>query len=224
MDADDHLRVFHDRADAGRALAARLGEYARRPDAIVLGLPRGGVPVAHEIAGALGLPLDALVVRKLGAPGQPELAVGAIAAGVVVRNPEVARWFASDPQALDAIVVRERAELERREGLYRAGSPPLEVAGKTVLLVDDGAATGASMRAAVAALRAMHAALIVVALPTASAEACGILRREADRVVCLQTPRWFNAVGEWYERFDQTTDREVIDLLHARRAARSAPR
>lgn len=218
----DGLRVFHDRAEAGRALAGRLGEYARRPDALVLGLPRGGVPVAAPIASALGLPLDVLVVRKLGAPGQPELAVGAIAAGVIVRNPDVARWFATDPRVIDAIVERERAELERRERLYRPGSPPLAIAGKTVLLVDDGAATGASMRAAVAALRALRAALIVVALPTASAEACDALRRDADRVVCLQTPRSFSAVGEWYERFDQTTDREVIDLLRTQRTVPSA--
>ena len=218
----ERLQVFHDRADAGRALAPRLAEYARRPATIVLGLPRGGVPVAHAIAAALELPLDVLIVRKLGAPAQPELAVGAIAAGVVVRNPEVARWFAADPRAIDAIVARERAELERRERLYRAGSPPLAVEGKTVLLVDDGAATGASMRAAVAALRALHAARIVVALPTASVEACEVLRREADQVVCLQTPPSFNAVGEWYERFDQTTDREVIELLRAHRVAAPA--
>jgi predicted phosphoribosyltransferase len=180
------------------------------------------VPVAHAIAAALELPLDVLIVRKLGAPAQPERAVGAIAAGVVVRNPEVARWFATDPRAVDAIVARERAELDRRERLYRAGSPPLAVEGKTVLLVDDGAATGASMRAAVAALRALHAARIVVALPTASVEACEVLRREADQVVCLQTPPSFNAVGEWYERFDQTTDREVIELLRAHRVAAPA--
>ncbi|MDE2296323.1 MAG: phosphoribosyltransferase [Gammaproteobacteria bacterium] len=222
MHGFERLRIFHDRADAGRALASRLGEYARRPDAIVLGLPRGGVPVAREIASALALPLDVLVVRKLGAPGQPELAVGAIAAGVVVRNPEVMRGFASDSRMIDAIAGRERVELERRERLYRAGSPPLAVAGKTVLLVDDGAATGASMRAAIAALRARHAALIVVALPTASAEACETLQRAADRVVCLQTPTSFNAVGEWYERFDQTTDREVIDLLQVGRTTPTA--
>ena len=213
------LRVFHDRTEAGRALAARLGEYARRPDALVLGLPRGGVPVAHAIAAALELPLDVLVVRKLGAPGQPELAIGAIAAGVVVRNPEVGGWFAGDRRMIDATVERERAELARRERLYRANSPPLALEGRTVLLVDDGAATGASMRAAVAVARALHAGFVVVALPTASSEACRALRREADRVVCLQVPPSFNAVGEWYEQFDPTTDREVIDLLRARSAA-----
>jgi predicted phosphoribosyltransferase len=218
MHESGRLRVFHDRTEAGRALAARLAEYARRPDAIVLGLPRGGVPVAHAIAAALALPLDVLVVRKLGAPGQPEFAVGAIATGVVVRNPEVAGWFTGDPRVIDAIVERERAELERRERLYRANLPPLALDGKTVLLVDDGAATGASMRAAVALSRALRAASVVVALPTASAEACRALRHEADRVVCLQTPPSFNAVGEWYERFDQTTDREVIDLLRAQPA------
>ncbi len=224
MQEIERVRVFHDRAEAGRALASRLAEYARRSDAVVLGLPRGGVPVAHAIAAALELPLDVLVVRKLGAPGQPELAIGAIAAGVVVRNPEIAGWRGDDPRVIDAIVRRERAELGRRERLYRANSPPLALDGKTVILVDDGAATGASMRAAIAVSRALRAAFVVVALPTASPEACGVLREEADRLVCLQAPPSFNAVGEWYERFDQTTDREVIELLRAQPTAPPAAR
>jgi len=222
---DEHPapRIFRDRFDAGRALVPLLGDYAGREDAIVLGLPRGGVPIAHAIARSLGLPLDVLIVRKLGAPGQPELAIGAIAAGIVVHNPEVARWFGSDPRQFDAAIARERAELERRERLYRGGLPPLAVAGKLVLVVDDGAATGASMRAAVAALRALRAAEVVVVLPTASVEACAALRREADRVLCLQTPPRFEAVGEWYQRFEQTTDRQVTDLLHGARGG-AAPR
>ncbi len=206
-------QVFEDRSAAGRALVPLLREYADQEDTSVVGLPRGGIPVAYAAATALGLPLDVLVVRKIGAPGQPEFALGAIAAGVVVENPEYARFAAADPAGVDAVVARERRELERRELAYRGGEPAFDPAGKTVILVDDGAATGASMRAAVRAMRRLRARKIIVALPTASAEACADLEREADRVLCVQTPRMFRAVGEWYESFDQVSDREVTDLL-----------
>lgn len=206
-------QVFEDRSAAGRALVPLLREYADQEDTSVIGLPRGGIPVAYAAATALGLPLDVLVVRKIGAPGQPEFALGAIAAGVIVENPEYARFAAADPAGVDAVVARERRELERRELAYRGGEPAFDPAGKTVILVDDGAATGASMRAAVRAMRRLRARKIIVALPTASAEACADLEREADRVLCVQTPRMFRAVGEWYESFDQVSDREVTDLL-----------
>ncbi len=206
-------QVFEDRSAAGRARGPLLREYADQEDTSVVGLPRGGIPVAYAAATALGLPLDVLVVRKIGAPGQPEFALGAIAAGVIVENPEYARFAAADPAGVDAVVARERRELERRELAYRGGEPAFDPAGKTVILVDDGAATGASMRAAVRAMRRLRARKIIVALPTASAEACAELEREADRVLCVQTPRMFRAVGEWYESFDQVSDREVTDLL-----------
>ena len=211
-------QVFRDRSDAGRALVPLLRDYAGRGDAVVIGLPRGGVPVAYAVAAALRLPLDVVIVRKLGAPGEPEFAIGAIAAGVVVENPEYASFFAADPAGVEATIARERRELERRELAYRGAEPALAIAGRTVILVDDGAATGASMRAAVQAMRQMQAREIVVALPTASAEACADLRREADRVLCVETPRMFRAVGEWYESFEQVTDREVVDLLAKARA------
>jgi predicted phosphoribosyltransferase len=208
------MTVFVDRTAAGQALVPLLRDYAKRPDAIVLALPRGGVPVAYVVARALKLPLDVLVVRKLGAPNQRELAMGAIAAGgVVVLNPEVTRWFADDQALIDEVIARERVELERRELAYRSGRPPLSIRGKTAIVVDDGAATGATMRAAVQALRQLQPKEIVVALPTASQKAEADLRQAADRVLCLQTPMLFDAVGQWYAVFDQTTDREVIELL-----------
>lgn len=206
-------RVFRDRSDAGRALVPLLREYAGRPDAIVLGLPRGGVPVAAVAAQALRLPLDVLVVRKIGAPNQPELAIGAIGAGVIVHNPRSAEHFEGQAALFEAAVARERRELERRESAFRGDRPPLDVAGKTVIVIDDGAATGATMRAAIAVLRRLQAKRIVVALPTASTAARSQLEALADRVVCVQSPCAFDAVGEWYEVFDQTTDRQVTDLL-----------
>lgn len=208
------MTVFRDRQAAGQALAGVLHDYAGRDDAIVLALPRGGVPVAHAAALELKLPLDVLIVRKLGAPNQPELAMGAIAAGgVVVFNPEVMRWFADDKALVNEIIAHERHELERRERAYRGTRPALDVSGKTVIVIDDGAATGATMRAAVQALRKLHAQQIIVALPTASQEAVADLEQEADQVRCLQTPVSFTAVGQWYEVFDQTSDREVTELL-----------
>ncbi|MGE0113519.1 MAG: phosphoribosyltransferase [Steroidobacteraceae bacterium] len=213
------MKIFADRIAAGKALVPLLSEHAGRADTIVLALPRGGVPVGFALAQALCLPLDVLVVRKLGVPGQPELAMGAIAAGgVKVLNPEIAHWLQGDAELIDAVVMREQQELERREHLYRSGRLPLDVTGKTVIVVDDGAATGATMRAAVQTLRHKQAARIIVALPTASSEACADLRQVADQVVCVDIPEPFTAVGRWYHEFDQTRDAQVIALLAEARA------
>lgn len=214
------MRVFRDRCDAGQALAARLGRWRDAPDAIVLGLPRGGVPVAFEIASALRLPLDVLVVRKLGVPWQPELAMGAIASGgAVVLNDEVlATVGGRDRVELEAVERRERTEVERREREFRRDRPPLDVQGRTAIVVDDGLATGATMEAAVRALRQIGAARVVVAVPVAAEESRARIERLADEVVCLETPAWFSAVGQWYEDFSQTPDAEVCELL-----ARSTP-
>ncbi|SRR5579884_109436 len=203
---------FRDRRQAGRFLAARLQPYAERPDVLVLGLPRGGIPVAYEVAQALRVPLDVFVVRKLGYPGQEELAMGAIATGGVrVLNAQLARDV--PPDVIDATVERERHELERRQRQYRGDRPPLDVKGRTVILVDDGLATGASMRAAVAALRQLAASRIVAAVPVAAQLTCDELRQVVDDVVCASTPEPFLAVGLWYENFDQTSDEEVAELL-----------
>jgi predicted phosphoribosyltransferase len=207
------MKRFTDRVAAGRALADLLKQYEQRPDVLVLGLPRGGVPVAFEIARALGAPLDVMIVRKLGAPGQPELAIGAVASGgVTVVNEDIVAWF-KDPDVIERAEAEERIELERRERVYRGGRPPLDAKDQTVILVDDGAATGATMCAAVRAVRKLGAKKIVVALPVASADAFQMLRREADEVICISTPFPFYAVGQWYADFSQTTDQEVKDLL-----------
>jgi len=206
--------AFADRRDAGRALGARLAAESPPGDVLVLGLPRGGVPVAREVADALGAPLDVLVVRKLGVPGHEELAMGAIApGGVRVVNDDVVSRLAIGEEELAAAERRERADLERREKAYRAGLPPLDVVGKTVVLVDDGLATGATMLAAVRALRAMAAGAIVVAVPVGAAETCRGLARHADRVVCLQPVRRLGSVGSWYIDFSQTSDAEVRAAL-----------
>jgi predicted phosphoribosyltransferase len=208
---------FRDRAEAGRSLAAALEQYAGRNDVVVLALPRGGVPVAYEVARALGAPLDVFLVRKLGVPGHEEYAMGAIAeGGAMVLSEDVIEQLAIPQRAVEAVVQRERAELERRARLYRSGPPP-EVRGRTVILVDDGLATGSSMRAAVAALRSLQPTRIVVAVPVAARETCDALRREADEVVCARTPEPFYAVGLWYENFEQTSDDEVRELLHEAR-------
>jgi putative phosphoribosyl transferase len=213
---------FQDRRDAGRQLAGRLGAYAHRRDAIVLGLARGGVPVAHEVAHALDVPLDVFVVRKLGVPGHEELAMGAIASGGVhVVNERVVQRAQLPQDAVDAVVVREQEELDRRERDYRDGGAPAPVEGSTAILVDDGLATGSSMRAAVQALRERRAARIVVAVPIAPPEACSALEREADAVVCARTPEPFHSVGAWYEDFEQTTDDEVRRLLGEAQTART---
>src|SRR5689334_5289515 len=184
--------LYRDRTDAGRLLASRLSKYAGRSDVIVLALPRGGVPVAYEVARALGVPLDVFVVRKLGVPGHEELAMGAIATGGVrVLNADVLRMLDIPPEVVDAVAARERRELERREHAYRDGCPPPDVRGKTVILIDDGLATGATMRAAVAALRAQGPARIVVAVPVASPDTCAELSREVDEIICAETPEPF---------------------------------
>jgi putative phosphoribosyl transferase len=215
-------RVFDDRSEAGRALADALGELRGAPDTVVLGLPRGGVPVAYEIASALGLPLDVLLVRKLGLPGQPELAMGAIASGgAVVVNDEVVRYLPQGSDALESVRKLEQSELERRERIFRGDLPPLDMHGRTGILVDDGLATGATMEAAVRALRKLGAKRVIVAVPVASAEARDRIAELADEVVCLSAPAWFSAVGQWYRDFGQTEDAEVSELLE-RAAARAA--
>ncbi len=220
---------YADRADAGRTLAAALPESlaaeARRGDVIVLALPRGGVPVAAEVARALEAPLDVFLVRKLGVPGQEELAMGAIASGGVrVMNEDVLRLLPLRPDDIERVARSELAELERRARLYRGDAPEPELAGKTVIVVDDGLATGASMRAAVRALRARQPARVVVAVPVGSAEACETLAAEVDTVVCPLIPPFFEAVGLWYRDFEQTTDAEVSALLaQARARSRGAP-
>lgn len=211
-------KAFHDRADAGRVLAAEVRELAGRGDVVVLGLPRGGVPVAHEVASALGVALDVLVVRKLGVPGHRELAMGAIAdGGAVVTNDDVIAAHGLESSAIQAVVEEERAEVARRAAAYREGRPALDVGGRTVVLVDDGLATGATMRVAVAALRAGEPApaTIVVAVPVGVRSTCDVLRAEADDVVCVEEPHRFSSVGQWYDDFSPTGDDEIRTLLAA---------
>ncbi len=206
--------LFQDRADAGRQLAAALRAYANRPDTLVLALPRGGVPVGFQVAEALKAPLDVFLVRKLGVPGHEEYAMGAIASGGVrVINREVVDALGIPNSVIDAVAAHEQRELERQERLFRGDRPPPVVRGRTVILVDDGLATGATMKAAVQALRQQGPSRIVVAVPVASVEACDEFRSEADEIVCLRTPEPFYAVGLWYEDFSQTTDEEVRELL-----------
>src|SRR5262245_20227865 len=215
--------IYRNRSEAGRFLAARLADYARRPNVLVLALPRGGVPVGFEVARALGAPLDVFLVRKLGVPGQTELAMGAIATGGVrVLNDEVVRALGIPDEVIDDVAAEEQKELERREQAYRDGRPAADVAGRTVILVDDGLATGSSMRAAVAALRRRGPARLIVAVPVGAVETCAELRGEADDAICARTPAPFYAVGLYYEDFSQTTDAEVRDLLR-RAAAEPAP-
>jgi predicted phosphoribosyltransferase len=208
---------FRNRTDAGRRLAEKLAAYANRSDVLVLGLPRGGVPVGFEVARALGAPLDVFLVRKLGVPGYEELAMGAVASGGGrVLNDEIVRGLGISEHEIDAAVARALEELARREQRYRGDRPPPDIEGRTVILVDDGLATGATMRAASQALRHQHPARIVVAVPTASPDTCGALKAEADNVICAMTPEPFFAVGHWYEDFTQTTDDEVQRLLRAK--------
>ena len=218
------IRRFRDRRDAGRTLAEQLSAYAGRPDVVVLALPRGGVPVAYEVARALVAPLDVFLVRKLGVPGHEELAMGAVATGGVhVLNDQIVRALGIPPRVIDAVAAWQQQELARRERLYRDDRPPVDVKGRTVILVDDGLATGATMRAAVAALRQQHPARLVVAVPTAAPETCDELRAETDDVLCAITPEPFYSVGLWYEDFSQTTDDEVRELLaQAARQERAA--
>src|SRR5213595_3470434 len=207
-------RAFSNRAEAGRQLAEKLDKYAGRKDVIVLGLPRGGVPVAYEVAKRLRAPLDVFIVRKLGVPGFEELAAGAIASGGVrVLNEDVMRAIPHADEAIEAVTTRETAELERREHEYRDGRLAPELRDRVVILIDDGLATGATMRAAVKALRQAGAAKIVVAVPVGPPETCREMAEEADEAVCATAPEFFHAVGQYYDDFAQTTDDEVRDLL-----------
>lgn len=206
---------FQDRREAGQHLAKMLGKYANRDDTVVLALPRGGVPVAFEVARELSLPLDVFIVRKLGVPGQEELAFGAIASGGIrVLNESLIRGLNIAPQLIEKIVKDEQMELERREGRYRGGGEVTDLKGKRVIIVDDGLATGASMIAAVRAIRSKNPLEIIVAVPISPADVCDQLNKEADVVcVCAMTPQPFHGVGMWYLDFSQTSDEEVIDLL-----------
>lgn len=212
-----HTR-FADRVDAGRRLAEVLGDYQGRGDLVVYGLPRGGVPVAAEVARALDAPLDVLIVRKLGVPGQPELAMGAVASGGVrVLNEEVLRQINVTEEQVDRITEEQRREVREREERFRGDAEVPEVEGKTALVIDDGIATGSTMRASIEALRELGPERIVVAVPIASHSACNDMEKLADEIVCLETPNPFHAVGAWYDNFDQTTDSEVRRLLQQAR-------
>jgi putative phosphoribosyl transferase len=206
--------LFRNRTEAGRYLASQLGDYANRPDVLVLALPRGGVPVAFEVASALNAPLDIFLVRKLGVPGHEELAMGAIATGGVrVLNEDVVQYLNIPGDVIDAVAADEQRELERRERLYRGSKQAPDVSGKTVILVDDGLATGSTMRAAAAAIRQQAPARIVVGVPVSAPATCNEFRDEVDDIVCAVTPEPFHGVGRWYEDFSQTTDEEVRELL-----------
>src|SRR5437762_12032338 len=214
--------AFPNREEAGRLLAGKLEKYAGRNDVIVLGLPRGGVPVAYEVAKRLGVPLDVFIVRKLGVPGFEELAAGAIASGGVrVLNEDVMRALPKADETIESITAKETAELERREQSYRDGRPAPELRDRIVILVDDGLATGATMRAAVKALRHRGAAKIVVAVPVGPPDTCREIEEQTDETICLSTPEFFQAVGQYYEDFSQTTDEDVRELLTS--AARDMP-
>jgi predicted phosphoribosyltransferase len=217
-------RAFANRIEAGRQLAEKLDKYAGRKDVIVLGLPRGGVPVGYEVAKRLRAPLDVFLVRKLGVPGFEELAAGAIASGGVrVLNEDVMRAIPHADEVIEAVTAKEAAELERREQIYRQGRPPPELRDRIVILVDDGLATGATMRAAVNAARQSGAAKIVVAVPVGPPDTCRELEEEADETICLSTPVFFQAVGQYYEDFSQTSDEDVRELLARGAEERPAP-
>ena len=207
-------RRFLNRQDAGRELAAQLSAYADKAGVLVLALPRGGVPVACEVATALNAPMDVFLVRKLGTPGHRELAMGAIASGGIrVLNDDVVQWYRIPQPAIEAVAREEEQELLRREGEYRGDRPAPDLGGRTVILVDDGLATGSTMRAAVQAVKARHPARVIVAVPVGARQTCAELASIADEVVCATMPEPFSAVGEWYEDFSQTSDEEVRRLL-----------
>jgi putative phosphoribosyl transferase len=207
-------RAFRDREHAGHVLAERLQKYAHRTDVVVLALPRGGVPVAFQVAEALAAPLDVFLVRKLGVPGHEELAMGAIASGGVrVVNSEVVEMLNLPNDVIERVAALEQRELERRERLYRGGRPFPDLEHRHVILIDDGLATGSTMRAAATAVRERHPAAIVVAVPAAAPDTCEAFRREVDDVICALTPEPFYAVGQWYDEFTQTSDEEVRELL-----------
>ena len=216
--------LYQDRRDAGRQLSKKLAKYANRDDVLVLALPRGGVPVAFEVAQALQARLDIFLVRKLGVPGHEELAMGAIASGGVrVLNDDVVNYLGIPDEAIDRVAEKEQAELERREQSYRDDQPPPNVQGLTVILVDDGLATGSTMKAAAAALRKQEPERIVIAVPVAAQETCSEFRAEVDEIVCGATPEPFRAVGLWYRDFSQTTDEEVYELLSQSRQYSARP-
>lgn len=216
------VRGFRDRKEAGLLLATELAAYAHLPNVLILAFPRGGVPVGFEVAKALQVPLDVVLVRKLGVPGEEELAMGAIATGGVrVLNESVVRMCQISPREIEWIGAQEELELQRRERLYRGGRPAPVIRDRVVILVDDGIATGATMRVAITALRTQRPASIIVAIPVGPMSACEELRTEVDQVVCLRSPREFAAISLWYENFTQVTDDEVCDLLE--RANRERP-
>ncbi len=219
------MNRLRNRREAGRLLAERLGSYAGRSDVVVLGLPRGGVVVAFEVAVALRVPLDIFMVRKLGVPGHEELAMGAIASGGVrTLNRDVISMMGITPEQIEAAVRRQQAVLEQRERTYRGAAPPQPMEGRTLIVVDDGLATGASMRTALRALRQRAPVRLVVAVPVAPESTCRELRAEADEVVCVVMPQPFYAIGEWYQDFAQTEDAEVVDLRGGGELARRPPR
>ena len=208
------MTPFKDRRDAGRILALKLSTYAKRQNTLIVALPRGGVPVAYEVALILNVPMDICIVRKLGLPGREELAIGAIASGGIrILNSDIIRMLSIPEEVINFVARRELQELQRRERLYRGNRPPPEVRDRTIILIDDGLATGASMRAAVAGVRAQHPARIVVAVPAAAAETCDAFRSAVEDVVCAITPEPFYGVGRWYEDFSQVTAEEVRTLL-----------
>lgn len=208
------MERFRDRSEAGRQLAQKLMAYKDHPDVIILALPRGGVPVAYEVATALNAPLDIFIVRKLGLPGREELAIGAIASGGIrVLNEDILHILNIDDELIEYVAQQEWQELQRREHDYRGDRPAPDVHDRTVILIDDGLATGASMRAAVAGLRVQHPARIVIAVPTAAPETCDAFEFDVDEIVCVMAPKPFYGVGRWYEDFSQTTDEEVRMLL-----------
>jgi putative phosphoribosyl transferase len=217
------MSLFNDRADAGKKLAKKLSEYANRSDVIILALPRGGVPVAFEVAKELNVKMDVFIVRKLGVPGNEELAMGAIASdNIRVLNEDVIRSFQIPQSVIDEVAVNELRELERRERLYRGNRPKPDISGSTVILIDDGLATGATMRAAAAAVKTKNPAKIVIAVPTAASDTCIAFENEVDKTICVATPEPFYGVGAWYEDFSQTTDKEVCELLN--KAAKIKPK
>jgi predicted phosphoribosyltransferase len=211
---EEEMTAFKDRREGGRALAGKLTVYVRRPNILILALPRGGVPVAYEVALALSIPLDIFLVRKLGVPGREELAIGAIASGGVrILNRDIVRMLSIPEEMINVAAQRELQELQRREKLYRGDRQPPNVRDRTIILIDDGLATGASMRAAVAGLRTQHPARIVVGVPVAAVEARDGLQPDVDEVICAITPEPFYGVSRWYENFAQVTDEEVRSLL-----------